>query len=390
MATLQTNRGSYNTLTGGQTSRQVIDMAETIDQTEADKMPFLVFTKAGLGRRTAHNWKFEWFQDTPVKHIDTLNGSIASGGTTLVVDDYTLWLANDLWMDMANFDICKVSTTPTTSSVTVAWQTTPSSGVADATEFVNIGSACAEGSDYPAPRSTKETALYNYLQIQKDTVGMTEIQQATKMYGGDDWAYQAKKLMPMHARKLERQHIFGYRKLTAAADGIGYIGMSNGLKRWITTNTDTSFGTLSVSTLATVARTCREFDMSESIKLVMFTTLAVQSKISQLWNDGNQIKTGAKMAGVNITSVILPGLDYPLTIVAHPELIAISAMGDAAFVVGMLPERMKYVTMAGLDTHMRVNLQDNDTDIRIDGLYTCSGLECHWEAMHYYLDGITV
>jgi hypothetical protein len=263
-------------LTSGATSRQVIDMSDTIDILEPDKMPFIVFLKRGLGKRTGHNWKVEWFTDTPFPYLDTLDGSHAAGDTTITVDNPTYWQVWDTGVEMANHDVFRVASIDG-SVLTVAWITTPTSGMADATQLMNTGSAYESGADYKDPKSTKETADYNYLQIFRDTVGATEVQRMTKMYGGGDWAYQVRKKANEHGRKLERAALFNERDYTTS--GTHPYGVMRGMNKWISTHRNASFGSVSQKKLDDEFRAVREEDMSNATKYIVMCSLATKATI---------------------------------------------------------------------------------------------------------------
>jgi hypothetical protein len=105
------------------------------------------------------------------------------------------------------------------------------------------------------------------------------------------------------------------------------------------------------------------------------------------------VRTGQTRFGINISTYITPGLDYPATIVVHPEFVKASGLANVAMILGFNPERMKYVAFSGngvsLDTHVRTNVQDAGPTIRVDEWYTGFSLECRWEKLHNVLLGIT-
>jgi len=383
-------RNAYNTLTGGQTSRQVIDMADKIDQLYPTKMPFIVLLNRGLGKRNAHNWKIEWFTDDPFPHIDTTNGSLGIGATSIVVDNGNYWLANDVILDLANFDVARI-TSVATNTLTVVWATTPTAGIADGTEIVNIGSAWESGSTYGTPRSTKEVADYNYVQILREPMGMTEIQRGTKMYGGADWAYQAKKKGAEHARKLERLAWWGERKYETG--GTNPYGMMRGLHQNITTNVNASFGAVTQAKLDAFLQSCREGDISMDSKMFMFTDLTVKSYISHLANTKERVRTGATVFGINVATYESPALDHPLTIISHPEFSLTTGLDKVAYIVQFHTDRLKRGIFSNngvnLDTHIRPNVQNPGYTSRVDEWYSTQTMVVKREAMHGRLGGIS-
>jgi hypothetical protein len=328
-----------------------------------------------------------------VPHIDTLNGSVASNASSLVVDNVSYWQVRDTGIEAANFQCFVVTAVTTdTSTLTITRVGTWSSGIADAVELINTGSAHEEGADFEEPVSTKETMQYNYLQIFRETVGMTEMQRLTKMYGGADWPYQVRKKGTEHGRKLERGAWFNERSYVTS--GTHPYGTVRGIKNWISTHSNTSFGAITLKKLDDELRACAEEDQVSADKYYLFTSLAVKGIISRLAASSTteMVKTGTKVFGINISTYNSPALDVPLNIVAHPEFTQITGMAAAGFIIRMNPSRIRYVRASGnginLDTHIRVNVQDPGETIRVDEWYTCMGLELHWEKLHNYLDTI--
>ena len=59
------SRDAYNMLTGGATSRQVIQMDDVLDILQPGSTPFLTILNS-LGKETVKNWKHEWFLVSPL------------------------------------------------------------------------------------------------------------------------------------------------------------------------------------------------------------------------------------------------------------------------------------------------------------------------------------
>ena len=394
-------RDEYNTLNSGTVERQRIQISDDIDQLEPGKMPFLVLLKQGLGKRTVGNWKFHWFMDSPFPHIDTLNGTVngctVDASVTVNVNNGEYWQVWDTFIETSSFGVFRI-TSITADALTCTVIVAPSgNNMASADEIINTGSAYESGADYKLPRSTIETQDYNYGQIFRETVGMTEVQQMTEMVaGGADWAYQTRKLMPHHARKLERAAWFNERKY--ATGGTHPYGMLRGIHRWAVDGgtINASWGDFTMAKLDTFMLTLVEADQDTERKFFMFTSntvLGIMSRTAQA--AGNyQIKQSETTFGVRFTSFQSNATPDAIKVVVHPEFVQTSGLDTAAYIMAFSPERLKYVKFAGngvnLDTHVRAKIQDPGETIRVDEVYTMFSIQCLRPASTIgYLNGIT-
>lgn len=394
-------RDEYNTLNLGTVERQQIQISDIIDQKEPGKMPFVVLMKRGLGKKTVANWRHNWFLDSPFPHIDTLNGTVngctAGASVAVTVDHGEYWQVWDTFVETSSFGVFRI-TAISGDELTCYVVAAPSgSNMADGDEIINTGSAYESGADYKLPRSTIETQDYNYGQIFRETVGMTEVQQMTQMLaGGPDWAYQVRKLMPAHARKLERAFIFNERAYLTS--GTHPAGMMRGLHRWAVAGGQgsASMGVFTVAKLDAILLALANADQETERKYYGFASKAVIAIISRICLAAGtyQITSGQNEWGVRFTSVQGAAIGQPLTLVDHPEFNQSTGLAAAMYVVAFNPERQKYVTFKGngvnLDTHVRAQIQDPGETIRVDELYTMASTEWHYpESNLAYINGIT-
>lgn len=385
------SRDAYNTLTGGATSRQKIDMADMIDILQPGSTPFLRILNS-LGKEVHTNWKYEWFTDNPFPHVDTVNGSVAAEGVTVTPDNPTYWQVWDRFVvggsatEDPTYDVARITANDGTD-LTVEWITASPSALEDGIQIINIGSAFEAGATYKEPKSTKENAHSNYMQIVRDSVGITEVLDVTAMYGGKDLPYQLKKKLAEHKRKLERNLWWGMSDYDT--DGTHPDGGMKGIKQFITTNTNTAFGATTLAKWLTEIRTCTEVDVDMS-KLVVFTDLFVIQQLATLGNNLLELRTGENKLGLSIYE--LQGVaPRPVRFIACPEFYdgtAASFQGDA-YMLSINPSRMKRVTLPGLDTHLRVGIQNPGYTLTVDEYYTAQGFILKHENTHNFLSGIT-
>ena len=392
-STAGASRDAYNMLTSGATSRQIIQMEDVIDILQPDATPFLRILST-LGKKTVRNWKYEWFTDNPFPHIDTVDGSVAAEGTTVRPDHPEYWQVWDRFVvggdggsNSPTYDVARVTANDGTD-LTVEWITSSPSAVEDGVQIINIGSAFESGATYKEPKSTKENAHSNYMQIVRDSIGITEVLNVTAMYGGRDFPYQLRKKLQEHKRKLERNLLWG--ESDYDTDGTHPDGGMKGIRQFIQTNTNTSFGATTLAKWLTEIRTCTEADVDMS-KLVVFTDLFVIQQLASLGNNLLRMRPGDKTLGLSI--YMLEGVaPRPVRFIPHPELYSQGAgtsFQGTAYMLSVNPSRMKRVTLPGLDTHLRVDIANPGYMLRVDEYYTVQGLFLKHENTHNFLSGIT-
>ena len=70
---------------------------------------------------------------------------------------------------------------------------TDAAAINDEDQLVIIGNAIKEAGNPVEAKGTKVTTVYNYTQIFKTSVKTSKTQEASKLYGGSDRAYQRRK-----------------------------------------------------------------------------------------------------------------------------------------------------------------------------------------------------
>ena len=387
------SRDAYNMLTGGAISRQVIQMDDVLDILQPASTPFLTILNS-LGKETVKNWKHSWLMDNPFPHIDTVNGSVAAAGTTVTPDNPSYWqiwdrfvVGGDGGANAPTYDVARITANDGTD-LTVEWQTASPAALEDGIQIINIGSAFESGATYKEPKSTKETVGSNYVQIVRDSVGTTEILDATELYGGNDFAYQLRKKLNEHKRKLGRNLVWGMSDYDT--DGTHPDGGMKGIKQFIVSNTNTAFGATTLVKWLTEIRTCVEVDVDLS-KLVVFTDLFTIQQLQSLGNALLQLRSGENRLGLNIYELVGAG-GRPVRFIACPEFYsqgASTSFNGVAYMLSVNPSRMKRVTLPGLDTHLRVGVQNPGYTLKVNEYYTVQGFKLKHENTHNFISGIT-
>ena len=214
MANVTTVRGRSNL----STNRELLDFAEGISLLDPNENPFTLMSMK-FKTKTSGNVKHSWLRDELVPESDTVDTTTAcvTAGTTLYVDNGDRWAIGDIFMREATHETCLI-TARTSDALTIVRDYGATSGAytALADEFDDedvitwIGNAFEDAFALPALKSTTETQIDNWCQLQRTPWAMGELAQAAAMRGEDDWVFQDRKAAITHLRKLERQHIFGH------------------------------------------------------------------------------------------------------------------------------------------------------------------------------------
>lgn len=116
-------------------------------------------------------------------------------------------------------------------------------------QLLILGSAFQEGSTNTmlVTKSTKASRLYNYVQIFRKSVELSQSLAASNLYGGDDRAYQRKKKGIEMMRDIERTFLYGHRNERTTSDIAAMTATrrtTGGLTQFITTNLTNMAGTM--------------------------------------------------------------------------------------------------------------------------------------------------
>ncbi|AZN43361.1 SU10 major capsid protein [Paenibacillus albus] len=365
----------------------VVDMSDTIGLLQPNAEPFMSFLKiAKRNTEVANNPKFEWMEDDLLPRWDAINAAAgyASGITALVVDNAAFFSVNDVVKVPRTGEVMLVSAINTgTQTLTVlrGYGLTAAAALVDNDPLVIIGNVNQEGSGTRELKSTQEVAKYNYTQIFKTPFGVTNTENATKMYGGKDLSYQQMKAGVQHKIDIARGYMFGERKLDTS--GAKPMRATGGLLSFLTKNNYDAGGLL----------TQTEFDnnISELVfkygskNKIMLASARLLSVING-WAMGKlMINQEAKSFGLEIFEYVTPFGKY--NIMNYQQILEGAVYGGFGVIID--PENVKHRPLAGRDTKLETNIQANDADSRVDQYITESGLEVRLPETHAVLTGVT-
>lgn len=365
-------------------AKMKIDMAEKIALLQPSATPLTVFTKRAKGATVAaKNPKYSWMEDDLGARWDAINNGAgyANNATSIIVDNGDYFSAGDQVKVPRTGEVMLVTAVATnTLTVTRGFGVTAAAALVDNDPIVIIGNVNEEGSGTRTLKSTLEVEVFNYTQIFKTPFGVTNTQNSTDMFGGQDLSYQQKKKGIEHMVDMERAFMFGEKKLDTS--GSHPKRATGGLLSFLNQNNYDASGALTQSEFdQNVAELAFRYGSSEKLMLCSARVLSVING----WATGKlQIQQGEDTFGLSVTKYVTPfGV---LNLVYHP-LLEGAVYGGYGVILDV--ENIKNRPLQGRDTKLETNIQANDEDQRKDQYLTEAGLQVSLPKTHAVVTGVT-
>ena len=361
--------------------RRVVDMAKKIALLEPNAAPLTVLMKQMSGKaKVTKNPEYKNLVDELAPKWDQVNGSVANGSaTTINVDNGTYFSVNDV-VDVPStgeqFLVTAISTNALT--VTRGWGTTTATSIADNAKLRIVANASAEGDSAPTAKTETTTTITNYTQIIQTPFGVTGTQDASELYGGKDMVYLAKKYGIEHKKAIESAFLLGEKKEDTT--GAQPKRFTAGLNSLVTTNVTDAGGTLTEAEFEAFMRDA--FRYGSSRKALVASPLLISAINS--WAAGKlETVSSDKTYGIDVTKYLTG--HGSVNLIKHNLLEEdYAGMG---FVVDM--GTIGYRFLAGRDTHLKTNIQNNDSDSRKDEYLSEVGFYLTQEKANAKMTGIT-
>ena len=366
------------------------DVADKIYLLQPDDAPLVIFTRNIGGKEVCDAPRFEWFEDALLPNTVDITGGGAGAVLTCAGGDELRLRTDDILISpngesmLVGVLAAGVINVTRTCGPVAAYVYVAGPGV-DMTAVI-AGNAVQEGSDYVPFKYTQKVPMLNYVQIFKDTVELTEIQNAAKSYGGNDRKFQQMKKAIEHKRAIEQAFLFGD-PWEDLATGPQARRATGGLLSFIQTNvTNIVGGVITEADMETFCRTLFRFHPTVTAPTKLFMCNPVMVSAFNFWaKNALQITQSEKTFGVRIASYRSGHGD--LDIVKHWLLSDFNTFGTFSFALD--PTNVKYRYMAGLDTKFVTDTQAKTFTRTIDEYRTVCGLMVMQELTHGILAGVT-
>ncbi|KKU34725.1 MAG: hypothetical protein UX50_C0013G0005 [Candidatus Beckwithbacteria bacterium GW2011_GWA1_46_30] len=361
------------------------DVADVVSLLDVNRYPLLaILTNAGkdpasgegkaLKKQEAMDPQFKWFEDEFGKRQLTGSGTVDPDGGNLTVTTQSQHLQiGDVILVAAQKWVFQVTAIVDADTVTVGAELGGATGAAaDASGDVwLIGNANEEGAGLRTIKSTAIAELYNYCQIFRTPVGITESAKNTKGWTKEnDFDFQRRKKAIEHMVDIERAFLFGKRGIITS--GTHPKRFSAGILSRIST-----YATANVDTEAEFETWLESLFAHGNTEKYLLASATVVSLINGFAKAKLQVMSSEKAYGLRIVTYNSP--HGTLHIVKHPLLTG-TTYGNYA--VGLDMETLTYRYLSNRDTKLLTNRQDNGEDSQVDEYLTECGLQMEQEQRH--------
>jgi hypothetical protein len=238
-----------------------------------------------------------------------------------------------------------------------------------------------QGGVAPAEKYNTPSAVYNYTQIFKTPFSVTNTLEAMKLYGGSELAILHNKKGIEHAQSIEYAMLFGERKLDTS--GAQPLTTTAGVLKFLagTTNVDTvSRATANTAALQQAALNswCEKLFVYGSGEKTWFCAPSIISWVNAIAQDKVEFIQADKDKTLGLNIIRYQSPFGVLNMVQHPLLV--NGYTDYSFALDL--DNIAYRPLAGRDTKLNTNIQNNDEDGRRDMYITEAGLELKLPTTH--------
>lgn len=328
-----------------------------------------------------------------------LKMSEADAGQFKATDIVLMRDASDYEVD-CNGRVSAVTKAGTSSYLTVVLLEADDGGVtyshdlSDADTAMIVGTMNEEGTTSPDARALDPTERYNYVQIMRDSMELTNTALVSKLRTGDPFSEAQRDCLEAHSIQMEKNFLWGIR-----TSGTGAAGKprrtTGGIIRYITTNKDdySVNSTYSGQTwltggevwLDTMLEQCFRYGSNEKLVLAGSGAVLGLNRLAKA-NGTIQMTPMTASYGLKVMEWHTPfGTIYLKT---HP-LFSYEATNRYSMLL-LEPKQIKYRALKGRDTQFLKNRQANDADEVKHEYLTEAGLELHFEKCFAYLNGVGV
>ncbi len=369
------------------------DVADVISLLDVNRYPLMaILTNAGkdpvskqgkaMKKKETTDPQFKWFEDEYQKKVLTASGNVDPDGGNLTLTAQTTYLQiGDVIMVSSQKWVFPVTAITDENVVVVGAELGGATGAAAsaAGDVVVLGNANEEGATLRDIKGTTIAEVYNYCQIFRTPIGITETARNTKGWTKEnDFDFQSKKKAVEHMIDIERAFLFGKRGINTG--GTHPKRYSGGIVPTILT-----YATAGVDTEAEFEAWLETAFAHGNTEKYLFASATVISMING-WAKGKlETLSTDKTYGLRITRYESP--HGTVNLIKHPLLTGMT-YGNYAVMLDM--ECLTYRYLSNRDTKLLTNRQAPGEDSRVDEYLTECGLQFEQESRHAVMSKTTL
>lgn len=344
-----------------------------VENLEPSQAPLIKLLSV-LGKEPATNPKIEWLENEAWPRITTLSASAAANATTFGVAADIFRVGDVVRFTVEGFGLLVTATAAGSISGSKVGGVAQASA-ASGDELYIVANSNAEGASLREIRYNQLVTASNYCQIFRTPVGLTETEQATKHYSGDERRRLQNDAGIEHARYLEQTAFFGVRDIS------GTQRMAGGLKEFIATNVTAAGGALTEATFQTFLQQAFRYGSPEK---VLFCSPKVIGAIEGFARSNLRVSNDtASRYGVKMANYTSGQGDVQL--IKKVDWRDSATYGGYAFLVDMASIKSRPLR----DTRLKENVQAPDYDGFKDEYITEQSYQVTHERKHALLTGVT-
>lgn len=333
--------------------------------------------------------EFNWFDKAaPLRHT-TINYSTgySTTATQMVVTDQNPFRKDDLVRNETTSEVMRVANDPSSTTVDFVrgWGSTAAAVTNGDVLFV-VGTAVMEGARARSSLYVDPTKRYNYTQIFRHPLKLTNTAKATKLRTGPAWKNMKQEALDMHTIDMERAFIWGVRNEDLT--GSEPRRSTGGIISFLSTNVSAvSGGNLTRSAWLTFLKGLFAYGSGEKLCFIGNHAMMVLQQLAE-YAGQVQLVPNAKVMGIAVTEWVTPW--GRIFMKNHPLFNEITAHSKMALFIE--PKHIIYRPLVGngvnRDTQYLKNREDADEDCTKDEFLTECGLEVQLEKYHGLMTNI--
>jgi hypothetical protein len=274
------------------TDNNVRDVDTPVYELEPNSAPLTVLMNA-MGNKAARQPKVEWLEDEAMPRITTVSAAAASGATAFGVAADIFRVGDEIKFPSLGFGLLVTVTAAGALSGTIIGT---SVAAATGSEAFLIGNANAEFATLREIKFTQLVTPYNYCQIVRTPLGISETEEATEHYGGPERARLRKHFGIEHARTIDDLFFGGVRSITSTTRTMG------GITSFVTTNLIPDTGGLTRGDFESALRQAFRYGSGE--RLALCSPIAM-SAIESYARSNTQVNDNvASTYGINMKTYV--------------------------------------------------------------------------------------
>lgn len=332
-----------------------------------------------LGSKPTQNPKIEWNENEAMPRLTTLSASAASNATAFGVTADIFRVGDVLRLPAQGFGLL-VSATAAGAITAAKIGGTAQATAASSSEVYIVSNANAEGASLREIKYPQLVTASNYCQIIRTPLGLTETEQATEHYGGDERARLQREAGIEHARAQEQTFFFGPRDLQNTNQRT-----CGGLKEFIATNVTADTGGLTESDWQSFLKSGFRYGSERKVAFCSPTTVAAIEAFARSTSTGLITNSPATDATYGIVTKTYVSGQGTVDIVMKREWNDSTNYGGYAFLVDMDAIKMRPLR----STRLKTNVQAPDYDGFKDEYKTEISLQVIHERRHALLTGVS-